>query len=64
MARGAGLAAALVPACTAEPVRLAAALLLARGQPLLLPGKQCKAMRKADGQHKPAQYMLTRKTWK
>ena len=24
-------------------------------------GKQCKAMRKADGQHKLAQYMLTRK---
>ena len=24
-------------------------------------GKQCKAMRKADGQHKPAQYMVTRK---
>ena len=27
-------------------------------------GKQCKAMRKADGQHNPTQYMVTRKTWK
>ena len=27
-------------------------------------GKHCKAMRKADGQHKPAQYMLTTKIWK
>ena len=68
MGRGAGLAAALAPACTAKLVCLAAGFALGWGAAFALAfevmGKQCKAMRKADGQHKLAQYMLTRKTWK
>ena len=39
------------------------AFLLPWGQPPTS-SEARKAMRKADGQHKPAQYMLTRKTWK
>ena len=37
MARGAGLEAALAPACKAKPIRLAAGFALGWGEPLLLP---------------------------